>query len=500
MCSEKWKIEKLKEGQFMSRQKAILLGVLLLGCLSMTGIGYTATINANSCSPSDVSNAIARAGTGDTVFVPSGSCSWTSGITFSKAITIRGAGEATAITASGDSLFTINASGSGNYRISNMKFLGKSSSGTDVNINGVWSSMRIDNIKWNTGSTRGITIGYSHAWDIVFSGASIPHQKVLIDNINYSVTAGGTPFILIYGRNQLAWQEDDGFGTDNFVFIEDSTFNWATMVGYVIDTEFSGRFVFRHNNVFNGGVYMHDLGSTPRSRGNRAAEVYENRFTCNISACSNNSVALNNTRGGTGIFFNNAATGFSLPTWNMIYRVAFNNSFIGGGYCTDTGTRKVCQDMTRRCNGGTRDNRPCYSDGDCPGSTCGDYACASNSDCKDYFGNNGLCLQLDGSSENGWPCRDQSGRGKDNPTTGVQESSPIYWYNNTVNGVSNAPMRVSGQYAAYIQENRDYCNHSPATACGSKAGWAYTPYTYPHPLSGDATLIIHAPTGLKILN
>lgn len=30
----------------MFRQKAIILGVLLLGCLSMTEIGYAATINA----------------------------------------------------------------------------------------------------------------------------------------------------------------------------------------------------------------------------------------------------------------------------------------------------------------------------------------------------------------------------------------------------------------------------------------------------------------------
>jgi hypothetical protein len=471
----------------------------------MTGIGYAATINADSCSRTHVSDAIALAGKGDTVFVPSGSCSWSSGITFSKAITIKGAGEATAITTTGDSLFTINGSGSGNYRISNMKFLGTSASGTDININGVWSSMRIDNIKWNTGSTRGIQVGYSHAWDIVFSGAAIQHQKILIDSINYSPTGGGTPFILIYGRGHLPWKEDDGFGTDNFVFIENSTFNYATKFGYLTDTEFSGRFVFRHNTVINAGVYMHDLGSTPRSRGNRAVEVYENSFTCNISACNDGAVALNNTRGGTGIFFNNTVAGYSLPTWNMIYRVAFNNSYIGGGYCTDTGTRKVCQDTTRRCNGGTRDKRPCNSEGDCPGSTCGDYTCTSNSDCKDYFGNNGLCMQLDGPSDSGWPCRDQPGRGKDNPTTGAQESSPIYWYNNTVNGTPNVSMSVGSQYASYIQNDRDYCNHSPATACGSKAGWTYTPYPYPHPwekddFSNNVPEGIEVPKRLRILN
>jgi hypothetical protein len=484
----------------MFRQKATILGALLFGWMSMTGIGAAATINASSCSETHLANAIALANAGDTVVVPEGSCTWYTGTKVSKGITIKGAGDSTAITAAGPMLFTINANGSGNYRISNMRFLGGSSSGKDININGVWDSMRIDTITWNTTSTTGIMVGYGHAWDILFSGASIPHQKILIDNINYSSTSGGTPFCLIYGRNHLAWQEADGFGTDNFVFIESSKFNWTSSLGYVTDTEFAGRFVFRYNTVYNGGAFMHDLGSTPRSRGNRAVEMYGNNFVCNLAACSGTSVALNNTRGGGGIYFNNTITGFSLPTWNMIYRVAYNNSFIGGGYCADTGSRKVCQDMAKHCSGGSRDKRPCYGNYDCPGGSCGDYICSSNADCKSYNGNNGLCIQLDGSGGSGYPCRDQCGRGQDDPNTGVQASSPIYWYNNTVRGVSNAPMSIGGPYAGYIKENRDYCNHNPATACGSKAGWAYAPYTYPHPLSGDGTLIIHAPTGLKILN
>lgn len=491
----------------MSRYKTTIFGVLIIGLLLSADTGFAKTINAASCSQANVSSAIGSATAGDTVFVPAGACSWGSSINLSKAITIQGTGEATTITATGDSLFKIEGNGSGNYRISSMNFLGRSSSGSDIAIGGVWDSIRIDNIKWNTQSTRAIIAGYYHVWDILISGISVPHQKILIDNINYSPASagGGEPFLLLYGRNHLAWQEEDGFGTDNFVFIEDSRFNFPTIDGYVIDTEFAARYVFRYNTVTNGSITMHDLGSTPNSRGNRAVEVYENTFNCTASACGDGAaIALYNTRGGTGIFFNNTISGYSLPTWNMLFRVAYNNSFIGGGYCKDTGSRKVCQDMAKHCSGGTRDKRPCYDNSDCPGATCGGYSCSSNSDCRDSAGNIGLCLQLDGDSDSGYPCRDQSGRGKDNPMTGAQESSPIYWYNNSVNGTPNAPMSVGGQYSAYIQSNRDYCNQSPSTACGSKGAWLYTPYTYPHPWrSGDFSTQpppqIYPPKSLRLL-
>lgn len=492
----------------MSRYQMTIFGVLFMAFLFAAEIGAAGTITAASCSRTHVSDAIGSANTGDTVFVPAGSCSWGAGITLSKAISVQGAGEGTAITAAGNSLFYIDGNGSGNYRISSMRFLGTSSSGSDVEIGGVWGSIRIDNIKWNTQSTRAIKVGYNHVWDILTSGISIPHQKILVDNIDYSPASagGGEPFILLYGRNHLAWQEEDGFGTDNFVFIEDSKFNFPTIDGYIIDTEFAGRYVFRYNSVINGGITMHDLGSTPNSRGNRAVEVYENTFNCTASACRDGAaIAIYNTRGGTGIFFGNTISGYSLPAWNMIYRVAYNNSFIGGGYCEDTASRKVCQDMVKHCSGGSRDKRPCYDNSDCPGATCGGYTCSSNSDCKDYSGNNGLCMQLDGDSDSGYPCRDQSGRGKDNSITGAQESSPIYWYNNNVNGTQNASMSVAGQYSTYIKENRDYCNHSPSTSCGSKAGWVYNPYTYPHPWrSGDfssgSPQDIQAPKRVRLLN
>jgi len=465
-----------------------MLPVFLFFLLSWNA--NAATFTASSCALSDVQSAVNKAAEGDTVVIPSGSCRWSGGVSISKGITVQGAGTATTITSAGSSLFTINGNGSGNYRISNMVFLGTSSGGTDIAINGAWDSMRIDHITWNTGSTRAIYVGRLMVGDIVYRGLNRTHQKALIDNINYTPasSSAGRPFILIYGLGYRAWQQDDGFGSDNFVFIEDSDFNYAAN-NYVVDTEMGGRYVFRYNNVRNAGVSMHDMGGQLLARGNRATEQYNNTLTCSGSGCGGRT-GLQSTRGGTGLFYNNEIRGYAMPTWPMIYRVAYNTCFFGGGYCSQTGTRKVCQDLAKRCS---ISKKPCYSTSDCgkTGGTCPDSSgglwCSSNSDCKDAKGNDGLCMQIDGlgrtgSEAAGWPCRDQTGRGKDNPSTGAQELSPVYWWNNTVDGVSNKSMNVSGQYADYIKVNRDYCNHSPSTACGSKAAWTYTPYAYPHPL------------------
>jgi len=257
--------------------------------------------------------------------------------------------------------------------------------------------------------------------------------------------------------------------------------------------------VFRHNKVTNANIIQHDLGSTPRARGNRAVEVYENTFTCTIGA-SNCFTAMNATRGGTGLFYNNTITGYNLALWAMIWRVAYNTSFIGGGYPSQTGTMKVCEDITRHCTAGNR--RPCNNDADCSGAgTCNkSFTCSTNADCSAYNGGPGLCVQLDGSLGNGYPLRDQMGRGKDDITTGVQADSPVYWWSNTKDG-SSVSLSVSDMYSYYIQKGRDFRNHGPAVMCGAKTGWTYAQYTYPHPLQGtdsNDTTPPAVPTGLTV--
>src|SRR5438477_9699068 len=68
---------------------AVALGLTLLG---IQDVAHAATISAKSPSFTDVSSAIASAREGDTVFVPSGTATWTSTVDVSRGITLQGSG------------------------------------------------------------------------------------------------------------------------------------------------------------------------------------------------------------------------------------------------------------------------------------------------------------------------------------------------------------------------------------------------------------------------
>jgi hypothetical protein len=71
----------------------VVLSALFSVVFGLEQVTYAATINAASCSRTDVLNAITAAADGDRVLVPAGTCTWTSRITVSgKGITLAGAG------------------------------------------------------------------------------------------------------------------------------------------------------------------------------------------------------------------------------------------------------------------------------------------------------------------------------------------------------------------------------------------------------------------------
>src|SRR5215470_1647787 len=81
------------------------------------------TINAASCSLTDVQNAINSANNGATLVVPSGSCSWSGGtatIPSTKGITLSG----TAVTITGGSHITINANATTSTRVTGFTLTG----------------------------------------------------------------------------------------------------------------------------------------------------------------------------------------------------------------------------------------------------------------------------------------------------------------------------------------------------------------------------------------
>ncbi len=78
-----------------TRQPRLFVSVALSLGLSVVAAeaARAATINAASCNASDVQGAINSASEGDTVTIPAGTCTWTSGVTISgKGIIVKGAG------------------------------------------------------------------------------------------------------------------------------------------------------------------------------------------------------------------------------------------------------------------------------------------------------------------------------------------------------------------------------------------------------------------------
>ena len=83
-----------------------------------------ATINASSCSYNDVQVAINSASDGDNVIIPSGNCTWAgSSLTFSKEITVAGAGkDQTVIIMSNPNEFFYVTGTTNNLRITGITF------------------------------------------------------------------------------------------------------------------------------------------------------------------------------------------------------------------------------------------------------------------------------------------------------------------------------------------------------------------------------------------
>ncbi len=230
------------------------------------------------------------------------------------------------------------------------------------------------------------------------------------------------------------------------MFVEDNTFtnNQSVAGWYFANDGWSGdRVVYRYNAYTNTVWTNHGSETGGRWRSERQYEVYNNRFSLTNGAGVSTLVG---SRGGTGVVYNNTAS---------LTNGAYINHF------SDLSDYRAT-DWTRA-----------YS----PWGWC-----------------NGANVWDGNSDKSGYPCLDQPGRGRGNLLSGIdptpqawpqQVSSPVYAWNNTVNGalaklVSNAP--------AVVAENRDFFN-------SAKPG--YTAYQYPHPLvTSSATL--PAPTDLQV--
>ena len=416
-----------------------------------------ATITAANCSVAAVQGAVNNAQHGDTVVIPAGKCTWTSGLSVNKGITLTGAGIDKTIIADnvpGD-LFALSVSAPNRIVFGNLTIVGTTGytgytewGQHHVNIGGSQTQFRIHHVKFNP-TTKHRAIAVFNAFgliDHVQTTTSIHRQAIFI--AHGSAFGGGN-----YGDK--SWAAPADWGGPTAVYVEDSTFVGPSSQVGVIDSERGARVVFRYNNVTDYHVGSHGLDSGQRNRSMRTMEVYRNHFHQTYSRDF-----FTWCRGGSCVVHNNAITTDSGKSLNQVVKVY-----------------------------------SCRTQGGCSG--------------EPYSSTWGMCngsSPWDGnqSGQSGYRCADQPGSGTSvdlndasldtlqaKPVKFQNQLEPIYIWGNTFNGASG---NDAGGTSIHVQRNRDV--YSDVERPG------YTEYTYPHPLAGGAppatSTAPSAPTSLTV--
>ena len=230
-----------------------------------------ATINAASCSTTDVSSAIAAAANGDTVQIPNGSCTWASGISTSKQITLQGASvNGVTIThgAGSATLLNLNIGSSNRTQIANLRFMPGTGTGVYVEINGVGLTPLMHDVYFNIPNFQ---LAHAVRWYVM--------GGVIWRATFESTEPGGSESgCLVVKASGPAWTAPSTMGTldtngTNNLYIEDSVFR---NVGQCPDVDDLGRVVVRHSQVIGSSGLTH---GTTSSSGGRQVELYDNTFT-----------------------------------------------------------------------------------------------------------------------------------------------------------------------------------------------------------------------------
>jgi hypothetical protein len=336
--------------------KRLLLVLTLLAPLKLYGQFSTVTCThgetgtcrqATTCGQSDVQAAVDASAasisggyssptsfTGDGVYVPAGSCTWSSGLSWSnKNINLIGANPT--ITESSGNMLSTTVTGNGahaaSFHVSGFTWNGGSSSHL-LNVNNsnpnltAWAGyFRIDNITTSSSSSGNVAIVYGPVWgvmdhlNVTWSGGNFLEQS---DFLNPEcVTNPGTTTVYM---GEYSWRTlPIALGSRDAIYIEDSTFTYTggAFVGAITDSESGGqRMVFRHNSVT--GPTFHFAHWT---RGGGGSFCYNGEVDGHKYEIYNNTYNGQNSGSGfpmrfgsgTGVIFNNQVTGYSDPTLHI---------------------------------------------------------------------------------------------------------------------------------------------------------------------------------------
>jgi hypothetical protein len=321
-----------------ARSLPILALLLLLMPALVHAQSGGATIKAASCQQSDVNAVINgpthKAVNGDTIQIPAGSCTWTSGITISGVgITITGTGTPN----SGGGTFgagvsttsLVGTSTAPLFKFTNIT-VGQTARvtlmtlGTTITNNsmipgpiamvGICTTAgcpqgRIDNITYSSNEWASALDGGMIAVDNIFavvdhnSASESPSSATFLVQISFDAWQGvGTD-----GDNSFA--SPDTFGTAQSVYIENNSVAGVRFSENDVSPGPSiggGRWVCRFNVLTNmsgdGLCGAHGTAWSGRGRGMRQVEAYYNNVTIGSAGCD----SINGILSGTGYYFSNS--------------------------------------------------------------------------------------------------------------------------------------------------------------------------------------------------
>ena len=515
--------------------KAVLFTFLLSALAAPSWAQKTFT--AASCSVSDVQAAInlelATPADGDVISIPPGTCTWTGttavSASFTTSVTIQGAGAISATTGGASTtgsdvtviIDNINHSSGPSQSLAITTTAGKSFrlTGVAVESNGS-STVAAEAIVSITGESTAVRVDHCHflmsstapSYDLFLNGVYGVMDHVYFESIG---SWGGVRINL--GDGNQSWATAEQWGTPNFMFEEDCQFNRHGLG----DGHEGARYVFRHNTITSldhDPPYMANHGLDPGGRGLKEAEVYLNTYTETYTSGVNNPTYSLNS--GALLYWGNTISGYRNAV-GMDYARKNNGTYnygtppSGWGNCSTSAVNGWDQNAVSPSG---------YACMDMPGRGVGDLLSGSLPTVCNIT-QNPACDTFTGI----WP---------------RQALSPIYVWGNTftpATGYWPTPLLANG--TTLIAANRDYYQQfgdnaesgsfngtagvgqgllsaRPSTCTAGPGGntpgvgyWAtdtntlyvcnptntwkvyYTPYTYPHPLTGSSGTV-PAPTNL----
>jgi hypothetical protein len=447
----------------MTVTKAILGALILVQLIIAAPVwaacqGASPNLTAVSANLPDVSACLSAAANGDTITVPAGSAIWTSVLTITKFVNLVASGTVTITdnSAGGDPnggggppLLTIAESTAGNTRLQGFTFV----QGTGIHLGGNGGIIKLAYtgggkpivIAGNTfrqGASGNAIVASTNRgviWNNTFSG--IPWGSNCFNNTSALRHYAGAVYTSSWAARSTVGTADTD-GTNNLYFENNTVVN----MNEAFDTNIGGRTVYRYNNITNSALILH--GDT--SVGSRHVEFYNNTIQYDPSAiCGPLPMNLNGfieARGGSLLVHHNVIPHIDGAAWGAKSEVTFDLQ------------------MIRRASGPWG----------CWGTT----------------------------TPGGYPAPYQLGWGYTSGSTqaggtGIfMDPEPVYLWANTGGGNYETPsVREYGpnecgssapSVTSFIQPGRDYFANT------AKPG--YTPYTYPHPLTGSAQSSVPAPT------